>query len=64
MIFALFVLVLFADFILFFGVVFSIFFPDYRILPPPKKDSWQFWVSWIFSVLGIIGSPLVGIFDF
>ena len=64
MIFALFVLVLFADFILFFGVVFSIFFPDHRIWPPPKKDSWQFWVSWIFSVLRIIGSPLVGIFDF
>lgn len=64
MIFVLFVFVLFADFILLLGVAISIFFPSHRIWPPPRKDSWQFGVSWIFSVLGMIGSPLVGIFDF
>jgi len=64
MIFALFILILVADFMLIFGVTTSIFFPQHRIWPPPKKDSWQFWVSWIFSAIGMIGSPLVGILDF
>lgn len=64
MIFALFVLILTVDFLLLFGVAVSIIFPKHRIWPPPKKASWQFWVSWIFSAVGMIGSPLVGILDF
>ncbi|MCW4054621.1 MAG: isoprenylcysteine carboxylmethyltransferase family protein [Candidatus Bathyarchaeota archaeon] len=60
----MFATILIADLILLFGVVISIIFPKYRIWPPPKKDSWQFWVSWIFSAIGMVGSPLVGILDF
>lgn len=64
MIFALFILILMVDFLLLFGVAISIFFPKHRIWPPPKKDSWQFWTSWILSSIGMIGSGLIGIIDF
>jgi protein-S-isoprenylcysteine O-methyltransferase Ste14 len=60
----LFVFILLLDFLLFFGIVISIFFPKRRIWPPPKKDSWQFWVSWILFDIGMIGSGLIGFIDF
>ena len=60
----LFVFILLVDFLLFFGIVISIFFPKRRIWPPPKKDSWQFWVSWILFDIGMIGSGLIGFIDF
>ena len=52
------------DCLLLFGVAISIVFPKRRIWPPPTKDSWQFWVSWICSAIGMTGSPFVGILDF
>lgn len=52
------------DFLLLFGVAISIVFPKRRIWPPPTKDSWQFWASWISSAIGMIGSFLAGILDF
>lgn len=64
MISVLFVLVLIADFILLVGVAVSIFFPMHRIWPPPKKDSWQFWISWILFDVGMIGSGLIWLVDF
>lgn len=60
----LFVIVLVADFLLLFGVVFSIVFPKRRIWPPPKKSSWQFRITWFFSTIGMVGSPLLGLIDF
>jgi len=60
----LFVFVLLVDFLLLIGIGISIFFPKRRIWPPPKKDSWQFWVSWILLDSGMIGSGLIGIIDF
>jgi protein-S-isoprenylcysteine O-methyltransferase Ste14 len=60
----LFVSVLLVDFVLLFGIVVSIFFPKRRIWPPPKKNSWQFWVSWILFDIGMISSGLIGFIDF
>jgi protein-S-isoprenylcysteine O-methyltransferase Ste14 len=60
----LFVFILVIDFLLLSGIVISIFFPNHRIWPPPKKDSWQFWVSWILFDFGMIGSGLIGIIDY
>ena len=60
----LFVFILSLDFLLLFGIVISILFPKRRIWPPPKKDSWQFWVSWILFDIGMIGSGLIGFVDF
>ena len=64
MILVLFVLVLIVDFMLLIGVAISIFFPMHRIWPPPCKDSWQFYISWIISTCGMIGSPLIAIIDY
>jgi len=60
----LFVIFLIVDFSLICGVAISIFFPKYRIWPPSKKYSWKFWISWIFSTIGMIGTPLLGFLDF
>ena len=60
----LFVFILLVDFLLLIGIGISIFFPKNRIWPPPKKNSWQFWVSWILLDTGMIGSGLIGIIDF
>ena len=57
----LFVFILLVDFLLLSGIVFSIFFPKRRIWPPPKKDSWQFWVSWILFDIGMVSSGLIGL---
>ncbi len=60
----LFVIFLIVDFSLICGVAISIFFPKYRVWPPPKKYSWQFWISWIFATIGMLGTPLLGLLDF
>jgi protein-S-isoprenylcysteine O-methyltransferase Ste14 len=62
--FVLFAAVLAANSLLFLGVAISISFPKSRIWPPQRRNSWQFWISWVFSVIGMGGVPLVGIFDF
>ena len=55
--------VLVADFSLLTAIAVSVFFPKHRIWPPPKKDSWEQFVSWaLFSVV-MFGVPLSGVFD-
>jgi len=60
----LFAIFLIIDFSLICGVAISIFFPKYRVWPPPKKYSWQFLISWIFTTVGMLGTPLLGFLDF
>src|SRR3990172_5841531 len=60
----LFAFVLVADFSLLLGVAISALVPKFRIWPPPKKDSWQQWVSWTLFTISMFGVPLVGILDF
>ncbi len=64
MILWLFGLIIVADFLLLFIIAISTFFPKSRIWPPPKKDSWQQWVSWTLFTIVMFGVPLVGILDF
>jgi hypothetical protein len=59
--FAVFIIV---DFLLIAGVTISILFPKKRIWPPSEKFSWQLWVIWIFTTIGMIGTPLLGLLDF
>ena len=60
----LFGIILAADFLLLLVIVISIFFPKSRIWPPPKKDSWQQWVSWTLFTIVMFGVPLIGFLDF
>ncbi len=59
----LFYVVLFSDILLLLGVVFSVGFPRYRIWPPPSKNSWQYWISWIFITISSVGVPVIGLLD-
>jgi protein-S-isoprenylcysteine O-methyltransferase Ste14 len=61
--FVLFIVLLLVNFLLLLGVTISILFPKFRIWPPPRRNSWQFWVSWVFSAIGMGGVPLIGILD-
>src|SRR4030067_123128 len=60
----LFAIVLVADFSLLSAVAVSIVFPKFRVWPPPKKDSWQQWVSWTLFTITMFGVPIIGILDF
>ncbi|MEJ2251170.1 MAG: methyltransferase [Candidatus Lokiarchaeota archaeon] len=46
------------------GVVFSIFFPKFRFWPPPKKQSYQFYISWTFMSVFLISYVIFGILDY
>jgi hypothetical protein len=60
----LFGLILVADFLLLLAIAVSILLPKFRIWPPPKKDSWQQWVSWTLFTSDMFGVPIIGILDF
>ena len=61
---AVFGFVLSADILLLLVIAISTLFPTHRIWPPPKKDTWQQWVSWILFTISMFGMPLLGILDF
>lgn len=46
------------------GILFSILFPNRRIWPPPKRKSWEFYISWTTSYLFLIGIIIVGVIDY
>ena len=50
-------------FILLIGVIWSVAVPDKRIWPPPSKNTWQYYLTWIsfYLVFGI--NTLLIIFD-
>ena len=57
-------IILTADFMLLSVVVISVLFPKSRIWPPPKKNTWQQWLSWTLFTLVMFGVPLIGVLDF
>ena len=60
----LFGLILVTDFLLLIVIAISTLFPKFRIWPPPKKNSWQQWVSWTLFTITMFGVPVIGILDF
>ena len=57
-------IILTADFMLLSVVAISVLFPKSRIWPPPKKNTWQQWLSWTLFTLVMFGVPLIGVLDF
>jgi protein-S-isoprenylcysteine O-methyltransferase Ste14 len=45
------------------GALFSYFFPEKRIWPPPGGDSWQFYLTWTLVYIGMFSTPILGILD-
>jgi protein-S-isoprenylcysteine O-methyltransferase Ste14 len=62
--FAFFSAVFVADIGLLLVIAVSIFFPNRRIWPPPKKNTWQQYLSWSLFTVVMFGVPLLGILDF
>ncbi len=61
--FVVFMFILFAGLFLLPGLFISILSPKHRVWPPPHKRSWQFLYVWILAIIGIVGVPIIGIFD-
>jgi len=61
---AVFGAVLIADIGLLLVIAISIFSPKRRIWPPPKMNSWQQYLSWIFFTVVMFGVLFLGILDF
>ncbi len=52
-----------ANYILLFGLVWSIIFPEKRIWPPPKKWSWQYSTTWGLFYVAFISNILLLVLD-
>ena len=61
---AVFSFVVAAEILLLLVIAVSALFPKHRIWPPPKKDTWQQWVSWTLFTISMFGMPLLGILNF
>ncbi|MCJ7773866.1 MAG: hypothetical protein MUP22_12130 [Desulfobacterales bacterium] len=56
----LFVLDLAVHYVLLFGIVWSVAFPNKRIWPPPKKRSWHYAITWVlFYAAFILNASLI-----
>jgi protein-S-isoprenylcysteine O-methyltransferase Ste14 len=45
------------------SLVVTIARPKRRVWPPPSRASWQYWYTWVFTVLGMFGTATLGILD-
>ncbi len=61
--FELFAFTLFLEFLLGGGLVVSLLFPKYRVWPPPKKGSWQFWYTHFLTESSIFFFLVLGFLD-
>lgn len=61
--FSIFIISIVVDIVLIFGLIFSIIKPKYRIWPPPERFSWQFWISWILTIISFIGVIILSVLD-
>ncbi|MHA1271108.1 MAG: methyltransferase family protein [Candidatus Helarchaeota archaeon] len=59
----LFTIVIITEVILCGSLIFSIIFPKYRIWPPLKKNSWQFYFTWTLTIIPMLGIFILGILD-
>jgi protein-S-isoprenylcysteine O-methyltransferase Ste14 len=59
----IFLIVIFTNILGILGALFSILFPKSRIWPPPRKNSWQFWSTWIVLTIGLSGVTILGFLD-
>src|SRR5262245_43194325 len=52
-----------AQIVLFAFLWVSIALPDHRIWPPPTRQSWQFYLTWLASWVGLSGVFLLAVLD-
>lgn len=44
-----------------FSLGWSILFPSTRVWPPAQRRSWQFWATWVATVVSIFGCLVLGV---
>lgn len=59
----LFIITVFSEILLLISLIITLVKPKYRIWPPPRKNSWQFWFTWILMIISTFGVILLGIID-
>jgi protein-S-isoprenylcysteine O-methyltransferase Ste14 len=61
--FALFTVTLVLEFLLGGGLIVSLLYPKYRVWPPPKKRSWQYWYTHLLTESSIFCFLVLGFHD-
>lgn len=59
----IFIITFVVDILLIGGLIFTVIKPKYRIWPPPSKNTWQFWLTWILTIISFSGTILLSILD-
>jgi protein-S-isoprenylcysteine O-methyltransferase Ste14 len=63
MLHALLAITIAAQFVLLVCLAISIWRPARRVWPPPSRNSWQFYVTWFLSWVGLSGVFLLAVLD-
>ncbi len=59
----IFVIVIVSEIILGGSLIFTLIYPHHRIWPPPQRNSWQFYFTWILTIIAMTGIFILGILD-
>ncbi|TFG11222.1 MAG: hypothetical protein EU535_07490, partial [Promethearchaeota archaeon] len=61
LIYLVFLITLISNSIVIGGLVITVINKNIRLWPPPGKNSWQFWCSWIFTTIAYSGIIILSI---
>lgn len=59
----IFFIVITSEILLGSSLIITLFFPNKRVWPPPQKNSWQFWFTWILTIFSFGGVIVLGFLD-
>ncbi|OEF99881.1 hypothetical protein BHF71_01530 [Vulcanibacillus modesticaldus] len=45
------------------SLVITIVSSKYKIWPPPARNSWQYWYTWILTIITVFGTLVISILD-
>lgn len=59
----LFILTLLSELILGGSLILTLTWPEFRIWPPPGRESWEYHFTWALTILTMVGIVVVGLLD-
>jgi protein-S-isoprenylcysteine O-methyltransferase Ste14 len=45
------------------ALILTLMVPRLRMWPPPGKRSWQYWYTWILTIISTLGTLILGVLD-
>ena len=60
---SVFVVVVICEVLIGWALILTIMVPRLRIWPPPGKRSWQYWYTWILTIISSLGTLILGVLD-